>query len=585
MKGVNRPKQTNVKNMLLGSMILLPLLPLILILGIGFYYFAGSVEKSTSASMKRIITDHGMMIDRFLDERQGDLELLLNTYAFEELSRPESLRKIYANLQMRSPAFADLGIFNEEGLHVAYEGPYPLAGRYYKDAEWFRRVMDQRTYISDVFLGYRQEPHFIIAIAREQGGRSWVLRATIDTRFFNDLVKKVHFGRTGEAFVINKEGLLQTARRSGGELMEPAPDRDLIPPGDGTVQSFLARDETSVRYLYSTLELKKGQWRLIVRREVAEAFADMSTAGYLIILIMIIGGTAIALSAMSLTRMMLRRIETAERSQRQLNEQLVRASRLAELGQMAAGVAHEINNPLQIIKSEHSLIQMDLAELKEAGRLPAGELMDEIEESFDQIRKQVARCAEITQAVLKFGRQSTPRIEPVPLHVFIPEVIHMVSKNASVHGIDVQTQLSEHLPSVKADPSQLQQVLLNLFNNAVDAIVERHGVTGGVLRISADNLPEGKVAVKVSDNGAGIDPINLERIFTPFFTTKPVGKGTGLGLSVCYGLIHRMEGEMTVSSGKGSGTTFTIELPAATSSGGELDRDTAGTTTDIITRN
>jgi two-component system, NtrC family, sensor kinase len=574
MESDNRSKQAKVKNMLLGSMILLPLMPLVLILGIGFYYFAGSVEKSTAESMKRIITDHGMMIERFLAEREGDLELLLHIHSFQELRRPGNLKQVYANLQHRSPAFADLGIFDEDGLHVAYEGPFPLAGRNYQDAEWFQRVMDQRTYVSDVFLGVRQEPHFIIAIAGQEGDSRWVLRSTIDTRFFNDLVKGVHFGRTGEAYVVNASGILQTDRRSGGELMDPTPDWHLIPPGDGSVQSFIARDETGMRYLYSTLELKEGKWRLIVRREVAEAFADLRMAGYLIILIMIIGGTSITFSALSLTRRILRRIEAAEYSQRQLNEQLVRASRLAELGQMAAGVAHEINNPLQIIKSEHSLIEMDLSELKQAGRLPDGELMDEIQESFDQIKKQVGRCAEITQAVLKFGRQNTPHIEPVPLHVFIPEVIHMVSKNAAVHGIEVVTQWPEHLPSVQADPSQLQQVLLNLFNNAVDAILERRGVTGGRLQISAFTS-NGKVAVQVADNGSGIDPMHLERIFTPFFTTKPVGKGTGLGLSVCYGLIHRMEGMMAVSSEKGVGTTFTIELPAANAPGSELSEDAA----------
>jgi two-component system, NtrC family, sensor kinase len=525
-------KHTSVKNMLLGSMILLPTLPLVLILSIGFYYFTDSVENSTTESMKRIITDHGLMIDRFLEERQGDLELVLNMHSFEELRRPDRLEKIYSLLQQHSPAFADLGIFDEQGLHIAYVGPYPLlAGRIYKDAEWFQMVMNQRTYISDVFLGFRQEPHFIIAIARQEGERRWVLRATIDSRFFNDLVKKVHFGTTGEAYLINEKGVLQTDRRSGGDLMDHTPDWHLIPPGDGTVQSFIARDGSGVQYQYSLLELKDGKWRLILRREVAEAFTALRMAGYLIVFILIAGGSIITLSALSLTSRILRRIDTAEQSEHRLKEQLVRASRLAELGQMAAGVAHEINNPLQIIKSEQSLIEMDLAELKEGDRLPDDPLIGEIRESFEQIRIQVDRCAEITQAVLKFGRQSTPKIEPVPLHVFIPEIVHMVSKKASVHGIAVETQLSE-CPAVKADPAQLQQVLLNLFNNAVDAILDRHGVSGGTLKVSARQSGR-RVIIQVSDNGVGIDPADMDRIFTPFFTTKPVGKGTGLGLSVC----------------------------------------------------
>ncbi|RJQ66539.1 MAG: sensor histidine kinase [Desulfobacteraceae bacterium] len=573
MRGDSRREYARVKNMLLGSMILLPLLPLVLILGIGYYYFTTSVEQSTAESMKRIMTDHGLTIERFLHERQADLEFLLDTHPFEELRNTERLGHILAILQRRSPAFADLGVFNDEGLHVAYHGAYPLVGRIYKDAGWFQEVMVKPSYISNFFPGFRKEPHFIIAIARHEGGRRWVLRATIDTPFFNDLVKKVRIGRTGEAYVMSADGILQTDRRSGGRLMEPSPDRHLIPPGDGTVQSFITRDETGLKYLYSTLNLKGGQWRLIVRREVADAFAELRAAGYLIILIMAVGGAAITLSAVSLTRLILRRMEAAEQHQRQLNEQLVRASRLAELGQMAAGVAHEINNPLQIIKSEHYLIEMDLEELKASGVLPADATMAEIEESLAQIKKQVARCADITQSVLKFGRQSTPRIELLSLQSFIPEVIHMVAKNASVHGIQVQQRLAEDLPTVNADAAQLQQVLLNLLNNAVDAILERHGVDGGRLSVNAQATADGKVAVQVTDNGTGIKPADTHKIFTPFFTTKPVGKGTGLGLSVCYGLIDQMGGAMTVASRKDIGTTFTIELPAADTPGEGLCDD------------
>jgi two-component system NtrC family sensor kinase len=116
---------------------------------------------------------------------------------------------------------------------------------------------------------------------------------------------------------------------------------------------------------------------------------------------------------------------------------------------------------------------------------------------------------------------------------------------------------------IHADPGQLQQVLLNLYNNAIDAIISMHGAEGGELSVKAGPNEDGKVEISVTDNGAGISPDNLKRIFTPFFTTKPVGKGTGLGLSVCYGIIDKMGGVMEVRSEKGVGTTFTILLPAS----------------------
>jgi two-component system NtrC family sensor kinase len=188
--------------------------------------------------------------------------------------------------------------------------------------------------------------------------------------------------------------------------------------------------------------------------------------------------------------------------------------------------------------------------------------MADLEDSMHQIRLQIERCAKITQAILKFGRQSEPVTEPISLKDFIPEIIEMVKKKASVHGLTIEKQIQDDMPSILGDPAQLQQVLLNLLNNAIDAVLERHGAAGGLLIIRARIAENGKVEIAVQDNGSGISPENQKKIFSPFFTTKPVGKGTGLGLSVCYGIIDSMGGAMTVSSEKNVGTTFTIRLPA-----------------------
>ena len=247
----------------------------------------------------------------------------------------------------------------------------------------------------------------------------------------------------------------------------------------------------------------------------------------------------------------------------ELGQQLIRASRLAELGEMAAGFAHEINNPLQIMKSEQGLMEVILSDLKEKGEIKESEDLGEIEDSIDQIRLQIDRCSKITHAILKFGRQSETVVMDIDLDVFIPEVISMVSNKASVHGIAITEDIKADTPRIHGDPSQLQQVLLNLCNNAIDAIVARHGSEGGKLVIGTDPKKDGKVEIFIKDNGIGISPEDMKKIFSPFFTTKPVGKGTGLGLSICYGIIDSMGGTMDVNSEVGVGTTFTVDLPAA----------------------
>jgi two-component system NtrC family sensor kinase len=552
-----------MRRVILASMILVPLVTFVLILGIGYYYFTTSLETSTIATTKRIVEDHRHMIDSFLSERKANLEFILHSYKFEELAEPQKLYDVFGRLQKESSTFVDLGVFNEEGIHVNYQGPYRLVGRDYGQESWFREVMKKGSYSSDIFLGFRRIPHFIVALKREEAGKTWVLRATIDTYLFNDLVKKVRIGKTGEAYLINTDGIFQTERRSGGNLMEKDPEKIRYPDANEGINTFIEKDTRGDAFIYATTWLKSRKWLLVVRQEKADAFRAFRSASYLIVLITIIGGTAIIGIAFYLTDRIVRRMEKMDEDKEQLGGQLIRASRLAELGEMATGFAHEINNPLQVIKSEHSLIEAILSELKEAGELKASEPLSELEDSMNQIDLQISRCSGITQSILKFGRQSEPVFQNIELKNFIPEITEMVEKKASVNGIELKQEISEDTPPVHGDPGQLQQVLLNLYNNAIDAITARHGSEGGEMVIGAGPKENNKVNIFVRDNGAGISPENQKKIFSPFFTTKPVGKGTGLGLSVCHGIIDSMNGFMEVESEMGVGTTFTISLPAA----------------------
>ncbi|RJR50125.1 MAG: sensor histidine kinase [Desulfobacteraceae bacterium] len=560
---MNQNPYAKMKRTIFLIMILVPAVPFFLTVGIGYHYFTSSIESSTIATMTRIMADHRRMIDSFLAERRADLEFVLNTQTFDSLSDNQKLYDILLQLQKTSSAFVDLGLFNEEGIHLVYHGPYRLTGRDYGKEEWFLQVMKDGAYISDIFLGFRRIPHFVIAQKKTEPGRSWILRATIDTYVFNDVVKSVRIGKTGEAFIVNSEGYLQTDRRSGGNLMDRDPEYLEHPSSDSGTKVTIKKDATGEEYLYATTWLTNKPWLLVVRQQKSDAFKALRSASYAILLIIVLGGCLIVGVAFYLTEWIVRRMERVDRDREQLSGQLIRATRLAELGQMAAGFAHEINNPLQIMKSEQTLIETIFSDLKEKGELKESEDLKDVEDSMRQIKLQIDRCAKITQAILKFGRQGDSTPKDIDLSVFVPEVMAMIEKKAVVHGIRVEKDVLPHTPAVHADPSQLQQVFINLLNNAIDAIVDRHGSEGGELTVQARPAVNGRVTISVADNGIGISPENLKRVFAPFFTTKPVGKGTGLGLSVCYGIIDGMGGTMEVSSRKGVGTTFTINLPAA----------------------
>lgn len=246
-----------------------------------------------------------------------------------------------------------------------------------------------------------------------------------------------------------------------------------------------------------------------------------------------------------------------------LEQQMIATERLASLGTLAVGVAHEINNPLQIMKSEQDLMAMILSDLKEKVGFRGSEELKELEDSIKQFALQIDRCAGITRAILKFGRKNETVMKDIYLRQFIPECIGTASKRANLQNVSIGIDIRENIPPIHGDPSLLQQVLLNLLDNAIDAVTTQHGARGGIVRISAATGEGHRVRIEVRDNGCGIGPENLKKVFSPFFTTKAVGKGTGLGLSVSYGIVQSMGGEISVTSEIAVGTIFTISLPAA----------------------
>ncbi|MGD9124731.1 MAG: ATP-binding protein [Desulfarculaceae bacterium] len=550
-----------LKKKILASMILVPAAPFVLVLVVGYQYFVSSLQSETFSRMVRIAQDHKRVIEMFLAERRADLSSIADSTNLDQISQPENLRRTFNNLRAHCSAYVDLGVFDAAGNHLAYQGPYRLTGKNYKDATWFKEVLNKGHHVSNVFLGYRKVPHFVVALAIRNSGKPWVIRATIDTLFFTDLVEKVRIGKTGEAYIIDEKGRFQTERRSGGTLLENDSDAGIYLSSHEGVKGFVAQGSSGAEYIFATTWLNEGKWLLVVRQEEADAFGALHHATYFSLVVLILGGAAILAAALFLAGNIIGRMEKADQEKDRLDQQLIVAGRLAEIGEMSAGFAHEINNPLQIISAEQNLMQTVLKEMKERRELPEGADTEEVFDSLAQIRTQLERCAQITQSLLNFARPKEPSVQELDLNRFIPMVVQMVSKKAEVNGIRLRSHIQADLPPIRADAGQLQQVFLNLFNNAFDAVTERYGPQGGLVDIQAQ-AEDHLVSITVKDNGVGIEPQNLEKIFTPFFSTKPVGQGTGLGLSVCYGIIEKMGGKIILDSGAGKGTSFRVQLPA-----------------------
>lgn len=235
-----------------------------------------------------------------------------------------------------------------------------------------------------------------------------------------------------------------------------------------------------------------------------------------------------------------------------LDERLLQSQKLASIGEMAAGIAHEINNPLAIIRQE---AEWTLHLLKQGDSLDP-KAVEELQSSVRQIVHEVDRCSEITRNLLDFARKREPVMQAVEINRVIEDMTRLVEKEARNNNINLIREFHQHLPTIYSDAPQLRQVILNLLTNATHAVKKN-----GVITITTRQSGSDGLDILISDTGGGISEENLRKIFDPFFTTKPPGKGTGLGLSICHGIIQRLGGRITVESKVGQGTTFTIHLP------------------------
>ena len=244
--------------------------------------------------------------------------------------------------------------------------------------------------------------------------------------------------------------------------------------------------------------------------------------------------------------------ETLERAQAERDRARAQAeaqARLASLGRLAAGIGHEINNPLSNVLSLVRLAERGL----ERGRDPRADLA--------AIREEALRASRIVQGVLDFARQAPPRREPFDVAAWVEETVRLVAPQACKRGVRLETGPLEAGTTVHGDRGQLQQALLNLLLNAVQASPD-----GGVVRVSAGREPDppgdgARLVVRVRDHGPGLPPEAEGRLFEPFFTTKPVGEGTGLGLAIAHGIVGRHGGRLMVENHPEGGVEARIELP------------------------
>jgi len=268
----------------------------------------------------------------------------------------------------------------------------------------------------------------------------------------------------------------------------------------------------------------------------------------------VLGGVLlIAAGTVYVVNEMMAELIKADREKAILDSGLMQSSKMAALGKMAAGIAHEVNNPLAVIKEKVGWLKDLLSEEDIAG----SENFDEFKDALNKIEHHVERAKKVTHRLLGFARRMEPTEEKVDINKVLSDTISFLENDARYKNIAIESNYSPVLPPTLSDSAQMQQVFLNILNNAIDAI----GKDGAIQIRTSWNAKDKEIVVSIADDGPGIPNEVLTRIFDPFFTTKEVGHGTGLGLSISYSIVEKLGGRMLVASEVSKGTVFTIYLP------------------------
>lgn len=515
---------------------------------INYVLYQRSFNREITEPIHRTASLTKRSIEFFLAERIAAAQYILSRESLQDLYEPRALEGVFRRMRGSFGGIVDIGIIDGDGVMRAYAGPYKLQSKVYTDQDWFNEALVHEFVVSDVFLGHRKLPHFIVAVKREDvDGSATIFRATIDSEVLDIHAQAAGLTQSADVFIVNRQGVLQTPSRLFGPTLGKLPlavpaqaAGTAIEPrveiGDDTYVMGYAYIEQSpfvVVILVSRSELMKG-W-LTYQREIFLLLTASLAVGLLII--------------MTVTSRWVERIRVADAQREATLHNVEYTNKMASIGRLAAGVAHEINNPLAIINEKAGLIR----DLVQGGEEPPHR--DRIARQVESILHSVKRCSDITHRLLGFARRMDVRIEPVALDSLIHEVLTFLEGEAIYRGHTISFDIARELPMIHSDNGQLQQVFLNIITNAFQAMGK-----GGHLAIAMREQPPDSVSVTITDNGCGIADEDLPRIFEPFFTTKQ-GWGTGLGLSITYGIVQKLGGTIGVQSQVGQGTTFTVVLP------------------------
>lgn len=548
LAGTRMPRYRRLRRKMVAITSVVALAPLVILTGINYLQDREAYRGEARFAVSRILSNTKRTLEFVIEERRSALALVISEQSYGELRSDTALAVTLQHLKNSFGGFVDLGMINAEGRQEYYAGPYSLKDRNYQDQAWFHEVVLRGSYVSDVFMGHRNFPHFVVAVKHERGLNDfYILRATIDMELVNRQIQSLNLDRSTDAFIINRQGVLQTESIFyGGVLQEAA----LKVPTGSQSREIIEEYKENGRWITSGYAYIEGTpFILMALRRLENPFFHWLGHRSDVLWFLLVSSALILGVILYSSSQMARQLREADLRRARAFHNIEYTNKMATIGRMAAGVAHEINNPMAIINEKAGLLR-DLVGFSDD--FPQKE---KILGLVDSVLRSVDRCSKVTHRLLGFARRMEIRKESINMIDLIKEVAGFQGTEAMHRNIEINFKFEDGLPPIESDRGQLQQVFLNIITNAFAAVDD-----GGRVEIAGRMRDAGSVAIAIKDNGSGISEENLAHIFEPFFSTK--GEfGTGLGLSITRDIVEKLGGKIEVESELGKGTCFTVLLP------------------------
>ncbi|HOD78417.1 MAG TPA: ATP-binding protein [Syntrophorhabdus sp.] len=545
-------------------LILISSVPLVLFAIVVYRKEADLVRKKVLSHLKSIVAQNSLMVDEFRLERMRDLSLLAATIE----AHGGECDRIHLKLMYKDRTiYKHIFFADKEGRIRCKTGKGHLFERGLVNQAWFKAAAKGKPFMGELTSREGKDRYDLllsVPVRMANGTTIGVAGAIVDFDNIASIMKNTGIGQTGEIYILNKDGVFLTSTQveegRSGERMEP----ELFAGYFKEVGPNEYIDYRGKKVVRVFKKLSDSNWYLVGEQDATEVFKDVANlrnlfAGFVVLLIALI-----TLIGYLISRKIVHLLKSAYEQKKELEIQVIQKDKLASMGLLTAGIAHELNTPLA-----SALLYTQM--LKEDARSTWPVAL----EKLSSIEGEIKRGSKIVKNLLDFSRQSQTDTVTTDVNEVLGKLLDISEQLCSDRGIEIKRTFEKKLPLVKGNANILHQVFMNIVANAVDAMEK-----GGTLSVLTRHIASlHKTVIEIQDTGTGIPEELLGDVFDPFFTTKPSGEGTGLGLAISYSMVRKMGGNIRATSTcatensypyQPTGTTFTIELPA-------LDDDTQST--------